>query len=384
MFYFRADGNAVTGAGHLMRCLTIAEELKKLLEAGKLSESGKLPETAAGICFICADEASAELVSQSGFPVQVLHTDYLNLEEELPVWAELFGSGQKPVCGAQELAEQAQERSGRKVAEHVILVDSYHVTDAYLEALRSYGRVYLLDDMGKKAYPVDGVINYNAFADEAHYEKLYQGKSTQLAVGSSFVPVRRQFLDVPYEVREQVKEVLITTGGGDNDNIAAAVFQAIGRPECRYHVIVGQFNRHFLWWKQLEQECSQVQVHHNVTDMASLMRQCDMAVTAGGTTIYELAAIGVPFLCFSYAENQEALTEYIGSKKIAGYCGAYHLNKQETLSRMSRLAEEISISAQTAADEGTGVELRRRMYEREKEMIDGLGACRIAQLLTDR
>ena len=84
MYYFRADGNAVTGAGHLMRCLTIAEELKKLSEADE-------------ICFLCADEASAELVTQRGFSVRILHTDYRNMEEELPVLGKVFGRERKSV-----------------------------------------------------------------------------------------------------------------------------------------------------------------------------------------------------------------------------------------------------------------------------------------------
>lgn len=386
MIYFRADGNAVTGAGHLMRCLTIAEELKKLPE----TEESTLVK-AGGICFLCADEASAELVTQRGFAVRILHTDYRNMEEELPVLKELFGNRQK-AGGETGAISGALGQSGCLVPGQVFLVDSYHVTDAYLEALRSYGKVYLMDDMGKKSYPVDGVINYNAFADKTYYENLYGGKKVILAIGSEYVPVRPQFMNVPYEVREQVKEVLITTGGGDHDNIAAAVLEAIRRQDCHYHVVVGQFNPYFSRWKQLEQECERIEVHHNVTDMASLMGQCDLAVTAGGTTIYELAAIGVPFLCFSYAENQEALTAYIGRENIAGYCGAYHLKPQETLNCMSRLAElmcegvksGVQDAGANGASELAGVALRRKMYLREKEMIDGLGAGRIAKLLTGK
>ena len=236
------------------------------------------------------------------------------------------------------------------------------------------------------------MINYNAFADKTYYENLYRGRKVVLAIGSEYVPVRPQFLNVPYEVREQVKEVLITTGGGDHDNIAAAVLETIQRPGCHYHVIVGQFNPYFSRWKQLELENDLIHVHHNVTDMASLMRQCDLAVTAGGTTIYELAAIGVPFLCFSYAENQEALTTYIGTEKIAGYCGAYHLKPQETLSCMSTLAElmceDVKAGEQdtnvNGVEELAGVVLRRKVYQREKEMIDGLGAGRIAKLLAGK
>ncbi len=129
MYYFRADGSAVTGAGHLMRCLTVAQELQKRIEH---------PEE---LCFLCAEQASAELLQSWDMPVKILGTDPADLEGELSALEGLIrGSG------------------------HVFLVDSYAVTDAYLQALHRFGRVYLLDDMQQHAFPVDGVINYNLFA----------------------------------------------------------------------------------------------------------------------------------------------------------------------------------------------------------------------------
>lgn len=103
------------------------------------------------------------------------------------------------------------------------------------------------------------------------------------------------------------------------------------------------------------------------------MRNCDIAITAGGTTIYELAATGVPFLCFSYAKNQEALTEYISRTEIAGYCGAFHHNPAETLGKMRQMMDELTANAS----------IRRKMHEKERKMVDGLGAVRIARLLTE-
>ena len=50
MYFFRADGSAAAGAGHLMRCLTVAQELQKLIAH---------PEE---VWFLCAEEASAELL----------------------------------------------------------------------------------------------------------------------------------------------------------------------------------------------------------------------------------------------------------------------------------------------------------------------------------
>lgn len=343
MYYFRADGNAVTGAGHLMRCLTIADELNKL------------PEAAGKIVFLCADEESGRLAADSGYETIVLHTDYLQMETELPVLEGLFAGGQS--------------------AARTFLIDSYHVTDIYLKQLSSYGRIFLLDDMGQKPYPVDGVINYNAFAAPDQYEVLYRDRENAgnnvCYIGSAYVPVRPQFLNVDYTIRPCVRDVLITTGGGDSENIAARIAEAVWNPDHHYHVVIGRFNPHFQSWKLWEQRCPQIHVHHDVKDMAGLMKQCDLAITAGGTTIYELAAIGVPFLCFSYAENQEALTEYIGREEIAGYCGAYHHDREETLSAMKSLVRSVSES----------YESRLQMHVAEKKMIDGRGAERIARVL---
>ena len=78
MYYFRADGSAVTGAGHLMRCLTVAQELQKRIEH---------PEE---LCFLCAEQASAELLQSWNMPVKILGTDPADLEGELPALERLI------------------------------------------------------------------------------------------------------------------------------------------------------------------------------------------------------------------------------------------------------------------------------------------------------
>ncbi|MGN1146531.1 MAG: glycosyltransferase, partial [Acetatifactor sp.] len=112
-------------------------------------------------------------------------------------------------------------------------------------------------------------------------------------------------------------------------------------------------------------------IHYDVKDMAALMADCDLAITAGGTTIYELSVIGVPFICFSYAENQEALTEYIGRRQIAGFAGACHRETLVTIGRIRQLFMEYS----------TQMEKRNMCYEKERALIDGFGANRLAQLI---
>lgn len=359
MYIIRADGNAKIGAGHLMRCLTVAESLGKML--GSRQE----------IIFFCADEQSAEMAASCGFQTKVLGTDFQNMESELPVWAELLQGEELPEGGELPHEEALFGENAISEKRHVILVDSYYVTDEYLKRLGGYGRVFLMDDMQEHTYPVDGVINYNVFADADSYRLLYEGTETVCFVGRAYVPVRQQFLNRDYRVSEVVKNVLITTGGGDRDNIAGAVLKAIYCENMEFHVVTGRYNPNLDALKELEETCANVHIYYDVSDMAGLMQKCDIAVTAGGTTIYELAVLGIPFLCFSYAKNQEALTEYIGVNGIAGFLGAYHRNAEAVLDNLQVLF------GQYCAE----YDLRKACYEKERELIDGKGAVRLAEQL---
>lgn len=340
MYIIRADGNAKIGAGHLMRCMTIAGELVRM--------EGSREK----IRFLCADAQSAALAREHGFSAEVLESDYRDMESEFPALEKLFG----------------QKFPGNA---NVILVDSYYVTDAYLEGLKAFGRVALLDDLGERRFPADCIINYNACADRKRYERLYGDDGTCLVLGCRYAPVRDQFLNRGYQVRGEVKKVLITTGGGDVDNIAGQILDRIEDGNREYYLISGQFNSYFRELKELEKRRTNVHILHNVAEMGDLMEMCDLAVTAGGSTIYELAAVGVPFLCFSYAENQEALTEYIGEKNIAGFCGAYHRDREGMLERLETLFLQLC----------SDYKKRKIFHDREQGMIDGGGARRLAEVL---
>lgn len=369
MFIIRADGNAKIGAGHLMRCMTIAEALRELLcrDAGSKAKDE--------IVFVCADVDSARLVEEHGFAVKVLHTDYRMMEQELPEWEKLY----------KELVQGAKGSDGTHKISSVILIDSYYVTDSYLKQLKKCMAGFslvMMDDMQEQAYPADAVVNYNVFADREVYHKLYAAEqsNTALYLGNRYVPIRRQFFNRPYQVAKKVKSVLITTGGGDVDNIAGRILKALLEAEkvekngilsekLNYDLILGRFCPKLQEMMELAAENPCIHIHHDVQDMVALMQECDLAITAGGSTIYELAAVGIPLICFSYAKNQELLTEYIGREKIAGFAGAYHKAPDAVIIEIKRLFVEFCGDA----------DKRNKCYLNERQLVDGLGAERLAQ-----
>lgn len=343
MFFFRADANAVAGAGHLTRCLTIAEALAEL--RGKEE-----------ICFICAEASSAELAAEQGFSAFALHTDYREMESELPQWETLF-------------SEYRKKGSGER---HVVVVDSYWATERYLTALCRESYVALMDDFGTKAYPADCIVNYNAPARLEEYRRLYGNREVKLLVGSSYTPVRRQFCDKTYSVRSRACCVLLTTGGGDKDNIAGKILERIYDEHLDFYVAAGRFHPNVEKLRAIKAPKANVHICRDVKDMAALMKKCDVAVTAGGTTIYELAALGIPFVCFSYAKNQDSLTEYIGREGLAKEAGAWHKDPEKTLERLAEALEYLIKNR----------EARSVMSHRLKRMIDGRGAGRLAEELS--
>lgn len=329
MYIFRADGNASIGVGHIMRCLTIADELDDVL-------------------FICADEESAKYVTLRGHKAVSLGSDYKDMESELPKLDEYITG-----------------------SDNVILVDSYYVTDMYLTALKKYGYVVYMDDLQDKTYPVDAVINYNSYADESVYKDLYSdGEGTLL--GLKYMPLRQQFCNRDYKVADVVKNILITTGGGDIENIAGSILEVIGdRSDIHYHVLSGQFNPHLEDLEELARLLNNVTVYKAVEDMAGLCLKCDLVITAAGTTMNELCALGVPFITFTYADNQEQGAEYMAANGITDYAGAYHRDAVKTIDNIK------SLYSQYVAD----TNIRIEHSNRGKGLIDGKGASRIAEVL---
>lgn len=339
--FFRTDGNEEIATGHIMRCLSIARACFALhmkiyfLVADETSES-LLRER-----FICADE----------FPVQCLHTDYRQPEEELPVLQTLFSSRQA-----------------------WLFVDSYFVTPQYLMALQKICRLAYLDDMAAFAYPVDCIVNYDIVPGEE--PACYHSIPIKL-LGASYTPLREQFQDVSFKVRPKAQNILISTGGTDNYNIACHLLRQVFLTEnmaegIRYHVVTSRLNTHYHELSLLAASYPSIRIHENVKDMAALMSECDLAFSAGGTTLYELCAVGVPSLSFATADNQLTAAKTFSDYDIIPYAGDARLSVEHVIREMIRFLQENSNS----------YEKRQKSSHKMRAFIDGKGAARIAAALS--
>lgn len=368
MVYFRVDANKEIGAGHMMRCLTIAKALE-----------GKA-------VFICADEDSAVLPRRAGYEVRVLGTDYRDMESELGTLSAVLAECREK--GDDIIPENSGEGDANN-DRPTIVVDSYQVTDAYLAVLRAFARVVLVDDNMERAYPADVILNYNFHADPDAYKALYANDGTRFLTGPSYAPVRAQFVNREYKVRETVEKVLILAGGSDPLNAAGEICRAlrgitrkteskitdINRRNNEQYAVVptitivcGKYNAHREMLEAYAKEDENLRILYDVEDMASLMCESDLCVSACGSTLYELCAVGLPFVCYALADNQEGLAAYLDANGPAPFVGAFHLEKEQTLERIK--TEVMRLTGDYGERAGQCLAQRR--------LVDGKGAKRIA------
>lgn len=338
MIWIRADANSEIGSGHIMRCLSVAAELKK---AGHQ------------VCFCLADEFAVSLLEDRDMPYRVLGSRYDNPAEELPL-----------LCSWLEEEKPA-----------VLLTDSYFITPEYITCVNQYVKTACFDDCMKEAFPADVVINYNIYGDELPYREQALRKDTTFLLGTAYAPLREEFQDKEAPLRDEVRNVLVTTGGSDKYNLAGRIVEkALAGKETKglhYHIVSGAFNIHGDSLKALAAEHENVVLHQNVKEMAALMQRCDIALTAGGSTLYELCAVGVPMICFSFAENQRMQVETFAKRGLALYAGDYDLLGEKVI------AESMSQLGLLINDTKLRAELRTKI----RRCADGHGAGRIAEIL---
>ena len=114
-----------------------------------------------------------------------------------------------------------------------------------------------------------------------------------------------------------------------------------------------------------------LRIHKNVTDMSELMQTCDIAVSAAGSTLYELCSIGVPAIGFYFAENQRRNMETFGKMTPVMNAGDFSVHQDRVLDFIEKGVEVLCREK----------ELREKVSLAMRSVVDGKGADRLAKEL---
>jgi len=252
-----------------------------------------------------------------------------------------------------------------------IVVDGYQFSADYQRVLKEAEfRIFFLDDYGHaQHYSADVVLNQNVHADESMYEA--RDVYTRLLLGPRYCMLRREF--APWrgwkrEIASIGREVLVTMGGSDPGNLTGRVVEALRMVKLdglAVTVVVGGSNPHFAELQDLAAESgNHITILRDVRNLAELMAQNDMAVSAAGSTCWEMCLLQLPMLLIDVAENQTPIAKGMHAAGAAVHAGsAGGARKTDIADGVSNLLA--SASARTGLSKRCG------------QLVDGLGTERV-------
>lgn len=406
LIYFRTDGNSQIASGHLVRCFSIALACQR---AGM------------EVCFLVSDEESFQLLNgllserenadgNATYDISVIKLKsalYNHLEQELPEVISLLSSSFPAVNPLVSDANVIRK-------EIIYFIDSYYITEKYLSTLKPLVKTVYLDDLQLFDYPVDLIINYDIIPDDLmpSYRAAYQNAG-KLLLGAAYTPLRPQFQNRQITIKKRVSDILITTGGSDPFHFCLEFARQIllihTRKSCptnlsasqihniTFHIVVGKLNTDKEKLRRLAPALPLLHLHEAVSDMAALMEKSDLAVSAAGTTLYELCALGIPSVSFTMADNQIPSAKAFHQEGAIPYMGDIRHtpdkvfeNALSFIASMTRMSQPdfffnvaVSSAQESFPKDSFSFSQRKTAHETMRRFVDGNGALRIAAALKE-
>lgn len=345
--YIRADATVEIGTGHIMRCIALAQAWKK---------RGGTVTFLSG----CTSKPLVQRIKAEGFELCAIEKQWPHPQD---------------VQQTLEILQHAQSSSWDGV--NWLVIDGYHFTHGYHRSIREQGfKLLVIDDYHHlDQYDADIILNQNIGADRYNYSC---GPATCLLLGPAYAMLRSEFTDNPPMDEKQparARSILVTLGGADADNLTLTMIrtiQQIDDPGLTTRIAVGPANPHMKSLAHaVQQHPCKIELIEK-PDMPRLMAGADMAISAGGSTCWELCFHGVPFLTVSMAENQDAIVSELSALGVAVDLGP---QKELTTDIISRAIIALSHDP----------DKRSRMAQSGSALIDGKGTKRlIRQMLVDQ
>lgn len=286
----RVDASSLIGTGHFMRCLTLADELKR---------------RGAYIFFVSRGLPVhlRDMLAAKGMEFAALGSEVTEKQTGDLAHSHWLGASQM-----QDAQATIRALSGRSW--DWLVVDHYALDVRWESVLRgSVKNIMVIDDIADRQHDCDVLLDQNFYADML---TRYAGKVPEhckLLLGPRYALLREEFRKLHEQVKPRtgaVDRIFVFFGGVDADNYTGKAIEALSEIDIRgvyVDVVIGA--RHPCL-EEIKAVCVQQGfICHVQTDrMAELMAAADLAIGAGGTATWERCCLGLPTLVFCTAGNQ--------------------------------------------------------------------------------
>ncbi len=355
---FRVDSATMIGAGHVMRCLTLAEALRA---------------EGADCRFICRDLPGAiqDKVRDARFDLTVLPapaTDYSATTDD-PAHAPWLG-----VSWQDDLTQTKAVIDGPV---DWLVVDHYGIDVRWHKGMRAHAsRIAVIDELADRPLDCDVLVcqslphqMISAQFDQCLSENVVRNIGPDYALlRPEFVSVRdravarRNLLAVP-------QRVFVANGYMDAGGLVPLALKALRDfTDLAVDVAIGSVSPVIAEVRALANALPHVSLYEDASDMAGLMAQADLAIGGGGVSSFERATVGLPTLAVSVADNQTDLLRFVAAHGAVSFLGTL----DEVTTKVIRLA------VQGMLDDPAHWQ---QMASDSLALCDGQGAARVVETM---
>jgi UDP-2,4-diacetamido-2,4,6-trideoxy-beta-L-altropyranose hydrolase len=296
---FRVDSSTSIGSGHIMRCLVLAEALRRAGDE-TIFVSRNLPGNLIG------------LVRASGHTIELINTSPSNDEFEID-----------------EDARQTLVTLARSRDLDWMVVDHYQIDERWENRIRDRARCVLaIDDLADRKHACDVLLDSGYYE---HPDVRYEGlvpPGCVLLQGPRYALLRPEFLEARRRARPRdgsVRRILVFFGGSDPTNETSLALEGLRRVSpggIVVDVVIGSSNPHVREVSRQYGSVPSAQLHVQTDAMASLMEAADLSLGAGGVAAWERCAVGLPSIVTVTAANQLESMHQLAARESILLAGA--------------------------------------------------------------
>lgn len=254
----------------------------------------------------------------------------------------------------------------------ILIIDSYHAGKEYYETLSKLSKISLfIDDYMRLDYPAGIILNGTINAETFSYKK---NPASQYLLGVKYIPIRKEFWNTSSrKINQSVGSILITYGGQDIRGLTIPTFKSVQNnfPHVKKILVIGNGDANKKEFEKLRNESTEIFYSIDAAKMLELMLASDIAISAAGQTLYELAVTGTPTIAIAVADNQRGnILEWKKNGFLIDPIFQGDSNHQK------KIAEQLSAMQ--------SVSLRKKLSAKGKSNVDGQGSRRIIKFLIDK
>lgn len=344
--WFRCDASPTIGMGHLQRCLALGLSLH---------------HNHSVLCHYLVRP-----------PVEKPDWDWIRNAISAPFLLHMLPSHltleTEPLYLVHYLAE---------VSCDALILDLFEATETYLRSVQdAHVPVVVIDDFAAlPTYPCDAIVNHHLQAKTLSYHTL---PKTKLRLGPEFALLRPEFLEHrtarERDYPEFAAKLLISMGGADPHRVTYKVLMAIRemdevvRKQLEVCVVLGPAYRQAEEIHAAAKSLARCLVVQSPKDLVSLMDAADIAITAGGGTVLELASLGVPSLIVAITQAQKTIAETYEEQGSAICLGLW---SQVSTNKIASTLQSVVLRQ----------DLRTQLGQQAMQLVDARGSDRIATFI---